>query len=135
MLYGGTELGGDMSCGKDGCGTLFSIDPTTALENVLNTNTGPAQFIRGLSNQGAAIYETLSGIYLGRSVNFGELVKFDPGSGHKTVLHKFTHGADGSYPFAPLTYNSGVYYGTTTEGGDNSSCGNLGCGPIFKYVP
>jgi uncharacterized repeat protein (TIGR03803 family) len=135
LLYGGSEFGGKMSCGGDGCGTLFSIDPATGVENTLNANAGKSQVINGLSDHSASIYETVSGYYDYRSVKFGELVKFDLKSGHGAVLHKFTNGADGSHPNAAFTYNGGVYYGTTTEGGDNSGCGNLGCGTIFQYTP
>jgi uncharacterized repeat protein (TIGR03803 family) len=135
LLYGGTRYGGDMSCGRMGCGTFFSIDPSTGAENVLNANTDLAQAIAGLADHGASIYETLAGTYRGHHVKLGALVKFDLRSGHETVLHTFTGGADGSHPESPLTYSSGVYYGTTSEDGDNSGCGNTGCGTVFQYVP
>jgi uncharacterized repeat protein (TIGR03803 family) len=135
LLYGGTVYGGDMSCGGMGCGTFFSVDPSTGAEDVLRANTGLPQAISGLTDHGASVYETLFGTDHGTHIKFGELVKFDLGSGHETVLHKFTNGADGSHPEFPLTYHSGVYYGTTTFGAHSGCIGNLGCGTIFQYVP
>jgi uncharacterized repeat protein (TIGR03803 family) len=34
-LYGTTPVGGITGCGSFGCGTVFSIDPSTAAEKVL----------------------------------------------------------------------------------------------------
>jgi uncharacterized repeat protein (TIGR03803 family) len=131
LLYGGTTNGGDMSCGGKGCGTFFSINPSSGAEDVLTANTAHTQVIASLADHGMSIYETLSGI----KANYGALVKFDLGSGHKAVLHRFTNGTDGSRPEFPLTYNSGVYYGTSTWGAHSGCIGNLGCGTIFQYVP
>jgi uncharacterized repeat protein (TIGR03803 family) len=126
LLYGATLVGGDMSCHHDGCGTLYSVSIQTGAEEVLTTNRVPGSKYNpaGIADHGASIYETFPGS--GRSL--GELVKFDVKSRHKTVLHKF-NGADGSLPVAPLTYHSGVYYGTTLEGGQSNY------GTVFKYVP
>src|ERR1700747_111551 len=36
----------------------------------------------------------------------------------ETVLHNFTGGSDGGYPYASLTpYGAGIFYGTTPYGG------------------
>ena len=59
----------------------------------------------------------------------------------ETILHSFTGGNDGSYPFGGLIFDSaGNLYGTTYEGGDmgNTLCTagkNVGCGTIFELSP
>jgi uncharacterized repeat protein (TIGR03803 family) len=133
LLYGATLLGGDMSCHHDGCGALYSVSIQTGSEEVLTTNRvkGSQGEPANITDHGASIYEAFPGT--GRDL--GELVKFDLRSGHKTVLHKFTNGSDGSRPLAPLTYNGGVYYGTTFFGGNSGCDDKSGCGTIFEYVP
>jgi len=52
-----------------------------------------------------------------------------------TVLHSFTGGSDGAYPYySGLVMDSaGNAYGTASEGGViNSACGSPGCGVVFK---
>lgn len=44
--------------------------------------------------------------------------------------------ADGAQPEGPLTQAAdGNFYGTTPQGGSSSSCGNAGCGTVFKATP
>ncbi len=45
-----------------------------------------------------------------------------------TTLHVFT-GPDGAIPDAPLLYEKGFFYGTTTNGGE------YGHGTVFKFDP
>jgi len=56
-----------------------------------------------------------------------------------TVLHTFTGGRDGAYPFAGLTIDKhNNLYGTTNAGGSvNASCppANTGCGLVFRLKP
>src|SRR5579863_5516370 len=48
-----------------------------------------------------------------------------------TVLHTFTGGPDGGWPFAGVTIaEPGLLYGTTDIGG--TGCGEYGCGVVFK---
>ncbi len=51
-----------------------------------------------------------------------------------TVLHNFTGGADGAYPYAGLTMDqAGNFYGTTANGGNTAGdCVFNGCGTVFK---
>jgi uncharacterized repeat protein (TIGR03803 family) len=52
-------------------------------------------------------------------------------SGKETVLHNFTGGKDGGFPFAGVTRDaSGNLYGTTLYGGNCNRYG--GCGTVFK---
>ncbi|HTV63971.1 MAG TPA: choice-of-anchor tandem repeat GloVer-containing protein [Bryocella sp.] len=45
------------------------------------------------------------------------------------------HGSDGANPFGGVTLGpDGALYGTTSVGG-NTSCGNTGCGVVFRMTP
>jgi uncharacterized repeat protein (TIGR03803 family) len=49
-----------------------------------------------------------------------------------TVLHNFTYGQDGAYPYAGLTTGgAGTFYGTTSGGGSYNNC-HFGCGGVFR---
>jgi len=47
-------------------------------------------------------------------------------SGAESVLHTFTGGADGGYPYGSLVFNGGYLYGTASSGGKS------GDGVVFK---
>jgi uncharacterized repeat protein (TIGR03803 family) len=52
------------------------------------------------------------------------------------LLHSFTRGADGGYPYSLIPDASGNLYGTTFEGGNPVCAGNsTGCGVVFKLDP
>src|SRR5579871_5094013 len=54
-----------------------------------------------------------------------------------TVIHNFTGGADGAYPYAGLTIDAhGNFYGTANQGGHPGICPpqNLGCGTVYKLA-
>lgn len=55
----------------------------------------------------------------------------------ETVLHAFSGGTDGAYPYAGLMFDkSGNLYGTTWQGGGSNGCfDNLGCGTVFELTP
>jgi uncharacterized repeat protein (TIGR03803 family) len=60
----------------------------------------------------------------------------EPASGHFRVIHSFTGGKDGAYPYAGLIMDqSGSLYGTANAGG-RGTCppANIGCGTVFKLV-
>jgi uncharacterized repeat protein (TIGR03803 family) len=75
--------------------------------------------------------------YGGAHLNNGTVFKLDS-SGHETVLHSFTGGADGGVPKASLARDAaGNLFGTTYYGGSgacNDSNG-VGCGVVFKLDP
>ena len=138
LIYGSTIYGGDLSCGNGGCGTVFSIDPASGAYNVVQTPATNHERIIGLAAHGNKLYETVLPPNGHRNLlNEGELASFNLSSGKRTLLYNFDHGrtgADGSQPDAPLVYDHGVFYGSTTAGG-GTGCGNHGCGTLFKYVP
>lgn len=54
------------------------------------------------------------------------------------VLHNFTNGSDGGYPYTGLTIDrAGNLYGTTISGGNVSRCQPFsnGCGVVFRLKP
>jgi uncharacterized repeat protein (TIGR03803 family) len=53
-------------------------------------------------------------------------------SGQETLLHNFTGGTEGAYPYSRLILDAADnLYGTTAEGGRGTRCSG-GCGTIFK---
>ncbi|HXM21194.1 MAG TPA: choice-of-anchor tandem repeat GloVer-containing protein [Terriglobales bacterium] len=136
-VYGATFWGGDLSgCSTNGCGVLFKLDRFGS-ETVLysfagkvdgaNPNGGLVRDARG-NFYGTAAYGGDSSCYLGCGAVF-ELDK----NGHFTVLHSFTAGADGVYPYAGLIRDTkGNLYGTTAGGGKPAKLCPTGCGTVFK---
>lgn len=62
----------------------------------------------------------------------GTVFKVTP-SGEESVVHMFQAGVDGAEPWAGLVRDgNGNLYGTTTIGGSAPSCGNAGCGVVYK---
>lgn len=56
------------------------------------------------------------------------------GTWSETVLHSFTGGTDGRYPFSGITISQGNLFGTTDQGG-GQNCGIFGCGTVFELTP
>ncbi|HTZ69695.1 MAG TPA: choice-of-anchor tandem repeat GloVer-containing protein [Acetobacteraceae bacterium] len=140
LIYGATLDGGDNSCGRDGCGTLFSINPQTAAESTVYTMTSKHETSAALTARGKYLYETVVAPTRNRKDIFaGGLVKFNLKTAQRKVIYTFnegSRGADGADPDSPLLYVNGTFYGTTPLGGSGGqSCNNEGCGTIFQYVP
>jgi uncharacterized repeat protein (TIGR03803 family) len=122
-LYG-TTYGGAY-----GAGVVFKLD-TTGAETVLYSFTGGAD---GASPTAGVVRDSADNLYgttyKGGAYNWGTVFKLDT-TGAETVLHSFTGGADGAYPFAGLVRDSsGNLYSTTVEGGA------YGYGVVFKITP
>ena len=68
---------------------------------------------------------------------YGVVFKLTPkpdGDWTESVLHSFTGGTDGAYPYGGLIFDAASnLYGTTTFG-SNDYCG-MGCGVIFELTP
>jgi len=120
-LYG-TASGG----GASGAGVVFKIDKS-GHETVLYSFTGGAD---GGGPLAGVIFDSAGNLYGttngGGGSGAGVVFKIDK-SGHETVLHSFTGGADGGYPLAGVIFDSaGNLYGTTGGGGAS------GAGVVFK---
>jgi uncharacterized repeat protein (TIGR03803 family) len=92
--------------------------PMTANEIVLHNFVPPPN---GANPQAGVIRDSAGNLYgtteYGGASNAGVVYKVDA-TGRETVLHAFTGGADGSYPYAGVIRDpDGNLYGTTTGGG------------------
>jgi uncharacterized repeat protein (TIGR03803 family) len=130
-LYGTTELGGGTGCGGYGCGTVFSVNPTSG-ENVLHAFQGGSDGSKpqaALIKVGATLYGTTAaggGTGNGGS-GFGTVFSINPSAG-ENVVYAFQGGGDGETPFGSLINVGGTLYGTTYLGG-------AGYGTVFKLTP
>jgi uncharacterized repeat protein (TIGR03803 family) len=128
-LFGTTLYGGGSGCNDGegaGCGTVFKLTPN-GTESVLYSFTGGAD---GAQPEAALIEDKHGNLYgttpYGGANNFGTVFKVAT-DGSETVLHSFTNGDDGGYPYAGMIADkSGNLYGTTRSGGSNAG------GTIFE---
>jgi uncharacterized repeat protein (TIGR03803 family) len=131
-LYGTTYLGGDTTCHKLGCGTVFKLDSNgkeTLLYKFIGTPNGwftAAGLVRDAA--GNLYGDTQQGGSSGSG--YGTVFKVDR-TGKETVLYSFAGGSDGIDPYATLVRDSaGNLYGVTVAGG-GTSC-EFGCGTVFE---
>jgi len=120
-LYGTTLNGGEF-----GKGTVYMVDPSGS-ETVLHSFSGAdgAGANASVILSSGDLYGTTTGG--GPSSNgCGVVYKLDA-SGHETVLHSFTGGADGCNPTGGVIRDSaGNLYGTTAYGG------TFNAGTVYK---
>lgn len=136
-LYGTTFAGGN-----GGHGTVFKLTPPPTAckaalcpwtEAVLYSFTGGSDgaspFAEVLFNQAGNLYGTTKD---GGSNNTGTVYELVPSSGGWTesVLHSFTGGNDGYFPYSGVIFDkAGNLYGTTREGG------LYGSGVVYELSP
>jgi uncharacterized repeat protein (TIGR03803 family) len=123
-LYGTAEVGG-----TSGAGVVFKVD-TSGHETVLYTFTGGADggfpLAGVIRDSKGNFYGTTNG---GGASGAGVVFKVDT-SGHETVLHSFTGGADGGNPYTGVILGpKGNLYGTTAFGGQTNA------GVVFEIKP
>jgi uncharacterized repeat protein (TIGR03803 family) len=133
--YGTTQTGGDLSCGSNGCGTVYQLS-ATGKETVIHQFTG-------LGGDGAYPYGGLvadsAGHLYGTTSSGGSSTLCNGGCGtiyeltqtkfgwNEKILYSFTGTADGENPDAGLIIDStGNLYGNTWQGGGG------GGGTVFK---
>lgn len=131
-LYGTTQSGG-----ANGFGTIFKVSPVAGggwTETVLYSFVGGAG---GQEPQGCLIFDAAGNLYgtaWGGTDNNGVVFKLtSTKNGWKeTVLHTFTAGSDGGFPYSGLAIDAaGNLYGTTAGGG-KSDCFDGDCGVVYK---
>ncbi len=137
-LYGTTYFGGAY-----GYGVAFELSPNADgswKESVLHSFTGSKD---GSEPQAGLTFDQAGNLYgttwEGGAYGYGVVFELTPnpdGSWKEKVLHRFTGGKDGSYPYGGLIFDeAGNLYSTTFWGG-NLNCGpSYGCGTIFKLSP
>jgi len=130
-LYGTTEFGGNGSCGRYRCGTVFSLDPATGTEKVLWSFGGANEGIEpvaGLIFVKGTLYGTTNA---GGQYGYGTVFSLDPKTDTEKVLWSFGNGNDGRGPAAGLISVKGTLYGTTPFGGLYGT----GYGTVFSLDP
>jgi uncharacterized repeat protein (TIGR03803 family) len=146
-FYGTTAEGGASSnCGFYGCGTVFKITPAGALTTLysfcLQGGCVDGEYPQAVVQ---ATDGTFYGITFGGGLvnsncteGCGTIFKITP-AGKLTTLYRFCSQSgctDGTGPVAALVQGTnGNFYGTTVEGGANSSCNGYACGTVFKITP
>lgn len=130
-LYGTTEAGGNTFCEGGGCGTIFKIDRANK-ESVLyafvgGTADGNDPYGGLARDRQGNLYGTTMGGGTSNCVGEGCGIVFKiDASGHETILHRFTEGADGGHPAGTLLRGpDGNFYGTTDSGGKVDAGGTV----------
>jgi uncharacterized repeat protein (TIGR03803 family) len=130
LFYGTTSMGGNTFGG----GIIFSFNPTDDSEKVLwsfgnGTDAASPTWGRLVYNANTGLYYGMTG--QGGAFDHGTIYSFNTATNKDSVLWSFGNGHDGIYPISSLTYydSSGLYYGTTYQGGSNSD------GVIFTFNP
>jgi uncharacterized repeat protein (TIGR03803 family) len=141
-LFGTTQDGGNSECGGSGCGVVFELSPKSGgdwVETVLYEFCSLSNCIDGerplagplVRDPAGTLYGTT---YFGGVNDDGVVFKLDV-TGQETVLHSFTGGPDGAFPYAGLAEDgSGDLYGTT-QGGGATCYTSYTCGVVFKITP
>jgi uncharacterized repeat protein (TIGR03803 family) len=133
-LYGTSEIGGEGKSPCDnGCGTIFSVDPTTGTEALTHVfqNSDGAEPVAGLIEAGGKLYGTTTAGGASANCPFGcgNVYSLDPATGAVTVVYAFKGGADGQEPFGEVVSRGVRLFGTTYAGGTE------GFGTVFSVDP
>jgi uncharacterized repeat protein (TIGR03803 family) len=135
-LYGTLSQGGSGSPAQ--CGAVFRLHPTQG-----DWKNGIFPF----NESGALGCQPQAGVFVdNQTKSLYGTTKYGGGAGtafkitgrNLITLYSFCSQpscSDGSYPASSLTPYKGQLYGTSTEGGTSSACGQLGCGVVFQIAP
>jgi uncharacterized repeat protein (TIGR03803 family) len=147
-LYGTTANGGSSDVCDGGCGTVFELSPQSGgnwAETVVYSFCSLENCADGQQPVGGPLVKDSVGNIYGNTIfggsyrncngdSCGVIFKLDT-AGKETVLHSFTGGADGAFPYAGLTRDSsGNLYGTAWQGGAKCFT-SYTCGVVFKVTP
>jgi len=130
-LYGTANEGGATGTTGDD-GTIFELN-TTGTFTVLHTFSGSV----GGGNPAAGMILNSAGKLCGVTTEGGDhdddgtVFELDPATSTFTLLHTFTAGGGGAYPYTGLVLDSaGNLYGATVSGGTG-----MGRGLAYKIIP
>jgi uncharacterized repeat protein (TIGR03803 family) len=129
ILYGVTSGGSSTNCSiiSNGCGIVFSLDPTTDAYNIVYSFQGGSdgEVPQGLIDVGGTLYGTTT---FGGSASLGTIFSLNPATGVETVVYSFPGGtANGGLPTGGLINIGHTLYGTT------NGCGQQNCGAVFSF--
>jgi uncharacterized repeat protein (TIGR03803 family) len=115
-FYGTTATGGQ------GFGTVYKLDSSgalTVLYSFTGGNDGSSPFAGLASDSSGNLYGASR---YGGADGAGTVFKLHPATPNSfTVLHTFTGGSDGGYPYGTLLLSGTSLYGTTFSGGGSGS--------------
>jgi uncharacterized repeat protein (TIGR03803 family) len=153
-LFGTTDMGGDLSCGVDGCGVIFQLSKDFdyiaeklhrfRLNGAGTFPQGPLTLdvmgnLFGTTSQGGMFGGVCNVVGFGGCGTVFELMKVGDGEWTGKGLHHFTGGADGAFPaYGKLIFvSAGNIYGTAAGGGyQGGGCATFGgCGVVFELSP
>jgi uncharacterized repeat protein (TIGR03803 family) len=128
LLFGTTQGGGSINC-NGGCGTVFSLDPTTGVSTVVHAFTGAND---GSDPQASllAVGGKLYGTTKYGGAGYGVVFSLDPNTGSEEIEYAFKGGADGAYPLGSLIKDGAAIDGTTFAGGGSDQAG-----VVFSFTP
>jgi len=142
----GTNYWTSSQHGGEGCGVAYQLSaPATG-----DTWTGTAIYAFGDGpgcNPAASLTVGPNGVFYGTTYGggtgrAGTVFQLTPpstagGAWSETTIYNFTGpNGDGAYPAASLVLGSnGVLYGSTSAGGNPSSCFGGGCGIVYELSP
>lgn len=138
-LYGTTYYGGTGNCASRRCGTVFEVSASGVERVIYRFNGGisdGANPAGPLLSRNGTFYGTTEfggNCNLSRSGCGTIFALYAPGN--EKVLHTFVGDLDGAFPQAGLIEFNTALYGTAGAGGSSYSCGNEGCGTVFKLTP
>ena len=125
----GNIYGTNYSGGIDNAGAVYKLTPggvETMIHSFARDGSDGINPYASLILHNGNFYGTT---FQGGPANVGTVFKITP-TGTETVLHQFTGGLDGGYPYAALVFGkNNTFYSTTYQGG------TLNYGTVFKVVP
>ena len=117
IISGGTLYGTTDAGGLYGNGTVFKVNTDSSGYQTLYNFPNPYQGYQPtgvLTLSGDTLYSTTQE---GLSPSHGMIFQLNTNGGGFTVLHIFTNGVDGAYPYAGVLLSGGNLYGTAYNGG------------------
>jgi uncharacterized repeat protein (TIGR03803 family) len=120
-LYGTTVDGGNSSAES---GTVFKLNTNgagfVALHTFTNSPDGANPYTRVTQGNDGYLYGVTT--YGGNTNGYGTIFRLNTNGMNYSILHQFNGNGDGDQPWAGLfTTGNGVFYGTTSMGGDTDS--------------
>jgi len=123
-LYGTTTAGGTGCSSNPGCGIVFELTPNANgswTEGILHNFTGTDgahPYAAPVFDSRGNLYGTTHGDGVNNQGTVFELSADSSGTWNALLLHSFTGGWDGAYPYGGVSLDSsGRVYGTTSSAG------------------